>query len=525
MGTELTVSDAAPFVGVLPEQVRTRDGAVFDPRLSRWVYRDGVFDASLNFDSLKVLSETLVHSLKSTLVWYAENRSARYVANLFTLAEHFARFLGSTTDAPVPSISSAELINYRSALGADSRQWYLAHLAGLLKKWHALGFVGVTDDANLFLNQVRLKGNRTGAAVLTMDSHDGPYTDIELNGIQAALNEAYAAGNVDLESYLLAWLFMLLGQRPVQYTALKVCDVGVGRTPEGDAVYSLRVPRAKQRQARLRSQFKERILIASIGELLVEYAGQIRSQFVGRLADPSQAPLFPARSVCQRSHGFEYHVTAEYLSKRVRKALYKLDVRSERTGERVHITPLRFRRTVGTRAAEEGFGELIIAELLDHTDTRNVGVYVQATPVIVERIDRAIAMQMAPLAQAFAGVLIRDESQATRGNDPSSRIVDLRIDRSVRPMGSCGQHDFCGLAAPIACYTCKNFQPWLDGPHEAVLGHLLAKREQLLTTTDARIASVNDRTILAVAEVIRRCDEVRHQSAGPLTTAVEGAHG
>jgi integrase len=458
-------------------------------------------------------------------VWYAENRSAPYVKNLFSFAEHFARFVGGTTDAPVTSISSTELLNYRSALGADSREWYLAQLAVLLKKWHAFGLAGVTDDAIVFLKQVRLKTNPKGVAVLTMDSHDGPYTDIELNGIQAAVNEAYAAGRVDVESYLLAWLFMLLGQRPVQYTALKVCDVAVGRAQEGDAVYSLRVPRAKQRGARLRSQFKERILIPSIGELLVEYAGQIRSQFIGRLADPSQAPLFPARSACQSSHGFEYHVTAEELSTRLREALNKLDVRSERTGERVHITALRFRRTVGTRAAEEGFGELIIAELLDHTTTDNVGSYVQATPVIVERIDRAIAMQMAPLAQAFAGVLIRDESQATRGNDPSSRIVDLRIDRSVRPMGSCGQHGFCGLAAPIACYTCKNFQPWLDGPHEAVLAHLLAKREQLLTATDARIASVNDRTILAVAEVIRRCDEVRAQTPGPLGIAVEDAHG
>lgn len=525
MDTELTPSGAAPFVGVLPERVRTRDGAVFDPRLPRWVYRDVVLNVSLNFNSLEALSEALLASLKSTLVWYAENRSGGHVASLFRSVERFARFVGATTDVPLTSISSAELLNYRSALHADSRECYLGILAVLLKKWHALGLAGVTEDAILFLNQVRLKGNPRGVAVLTMDSHDGPYTDIELTGIQAALNEAYAAGKVDLESYLLAWLFMLLGQRPVQYAALKVCDVAHGGTSDGDIVYSIRVPRAKQRHPPLRSQFKDRVLITRIGALLVDYAGQVRSQFVGRLADPGKAPLFPARKAGRSSRGFEYHVTGDDLRVRLRDALDKLDVRSERTGERVHITPVRFRRTVGTRAAEEGFGELIIAELLDHTTTRTVGIYVQATPKIVERIDRAVAMQMAPLAQAFAGVLIRDESQATRGNDPSSRIVDLRIDRSVRPMGSCGQHDFCGLAAPIACYTCKNFQPWLDGPHEAVLGHLLAKREQLLTTTDARIASVNDRTILAVAEVIRRCDEVRAQSAGSLTTAVEGAHG
>jgi hypothetical protein len=179
---------------------------------------------------------------------------------------------------------------------------------------------------------------------------------------------------------------------------------------------------------------------------------------------------------------------------------------SERTGERVNITPLRFRRTLATRAAEEGHGPLVIARLLDHADTQNVGVYSASSPAIIERIDRAVAMQMAPIAQAFAGVLIQDESQASRGSDPSSRIIDLRIDRGGKTMGSCGQHGFCGFNAPIACYTCRNFEPWLDGPHDAVLGHLIAKREGLLKTSDKRIAALNDRTILAVAQVIRLCE-------------------
>jgi hypothetical protein len=143
--------------------------------------------------------------------------------------------------------------------------------------------------------------------------------------------------------------------------------------------------------------------------------------------------------------------------------------------------------------------------MLDHSDTQNVGVYVASVPEIAERIDRAIAMELAPLAQAFKGALIADESEATRRGDPASRILDPRIDRSMKPMGSCGQNSFCGFNAPIACYTCKNFEPWLDGPHEAVLEHLLEKREQLLVTTDKRMAAINDRTILAVAEVIQLC--------------------
>jgi hypothetical protein len=75
-------------------------------------------------------------------------------------------------------------------------------------------------------------------------------------------------------------------------------------------------------------------------------------------------------------------------------------------------------------------------------------------------------------------------------------------------MGKCGLKSFCGFNAPIACYTCKSFKAWLDGPHEAVLHHLIKERERLLETSGKRIASVNDRTILAVAAVIQRCAEM-----------------
>ncbi len=116
-------------------------------------------------------------------------------------------------------------------------------------------------------------------------------------------------------------------------------------------------------------------------------------------------------------------------------------------------------------------------------------------------------MKLAPLAQAFAGTLIRDEKEATRGDDPRSRIIDLRIDRSGAPMGSCGQYSFCGFSMPIACYECKLFEPWLDGPHEAVLDHLLAEHERIAKITAPTIASLNIRSMLAVAEVIRRVNE------------------
>jgi hypothetical protein len=340
-------------------------------------------------------------------------------------------------------------------------------------------------------------------------------SDLEVESLQAALDRAYAACDVGMEGYVLTYLFMLLGQRAVQYAALKVRDVGVARVEDGTSVYTLRVPRAKQRDQLSRSEFTDRVLAPQIGQLLIEYSDAVRMKFKGLLSDPSDAPLFPARRRISKTEpqDFAYHRTWSGLRFFLVVTLLRLKAASERTGQPLHINAVRFRRTFLTRAAIEGHPPLVLAELADHNDTQNIGVYIEARPELVDRIDRAIAMRLAPLAQAFAGVLIEDESQATRAGDPTSRICNPDGDGAIKPVGSCGKFGFCGFSAPIACYTCVNFQPWLDGPHEAVLQHLIGERERLAKETDLRIASINDRTILAVAEVIQLCEARRKEES------------
>jgi hypothetical protein len=204
--------------------------------------------------------------------------------------------------------------------------------------------------------------------------------------------------------------------------------------------------------------------------------------------------------------GLEWHLGSADLTARVIKAFGAIAPVSERTGEPIHMTPMRFRRTLGTRAAMEGHGVLVIAEMLDHTTTESAHIYVEARPDIVKRIDKAIAMQMAPLAQAFAGAIVFGDDK-TR-----PRITDPRFD-ATRPVGSCGQHSHCAFAAPIACYTCSQFNAWVDGPHEAILEHLIYEEERLSKIVDDRIAKINRRTILAVALVVKLCDEHRQTVA------------
>ena len=490
---------------------RTRGGVLFDPNQERWVIREGHVAVSINFAKLSSLATSkFLEGLKKTLIWYAETKSLRHVDNMFKRAEHLLRYVSEGGHKIIFQLTNIDLINYHAAQ-PENQKWYLGSLAGFLKKWHAFGYPGIASEAAKLLNELRLKGNKKGKAVLTLDPYDGPFTEIELEAIQGALNQAYSNSSIAEDEYILAWLFMLLGQRPAQYALLKVCDVSAPKVKDGEQIFILSIPRVKQRKA-ARLEFKDRLITPQIGKLLYEYALKVKDSFEGVLENPNQAPLFPQSINSNHPVGMEFHQTASLLSSKLTRILDGLEVFSERTGDLVHITATRFRRTIGTRAAQEGHGELIIAELLDHTDTQNVGIYVQATPEIVERIDRSVAMALAPLAQAFAGEIISDESEATRGNDPSSRIFDPRIDKTCHPMGSCGSQGFCAFSAPIACYTCQSFQAWLDGPHEAVLNHLLSDRERKLAVADKRIASINDRSILAVADVIRQCQAIKAES-------------
>jgi integrase len=462
----------------------------------------------LDFNAVTA-SAAIRTGLKHVLKWYVENESPSHVANLFSRFKHFAASVRLGED-----ITSTELINYKTTLDGATG-WYLGTLSGLLKRWYALCIPGVGHDAANLLRSIRIKGNRKGQAVLTMDPEQGRFTDMEFEAILDALKAAYQRDEIEEGAYVLALLFIALGPRPIQYAALKIRDLQVLETSDGKT-YLLSVPRAKRREQMARSSFTRRTLIPEIGELVRAYADEVKKDFEGVLPDPTDAPMFPAKiRTSVEPKGFEYHRTSLALIQWFRLTTNKLLVHSERTGGPIKMTATRFRRTLGCRAADEGQGELVIAELLDHTDTQNVGVYVEATPGMMERIDRAVALKLAPLAQAFAGTIITDESQATRANDPTSRIRDPRFDSSA-PVGNCGQFGFCSFLAPVACYTCRSFEPWLDGPHERVLEFLIKERDRLLVQADKRVASINDRTILAVADVVGRCAEIKGEPIGDL---------
>lgn len=490
----------------LPRITRTRSGIEFSPADMHWSFRDNTVNVSINFSLLPEACAPMLLGLKKTLIWYLENRAPKTVCANFTDFVWVMRLLAEGKEGVIEGINSDDIAAL--TILSDKAEYRVARIKGFLTKWNDLGEIGVSDDAVYALERLAPKQNPVGVAVATLDPKKGPLSDLEFEGIQVALNNAYAKGEIGTEQILLCYLLMALGARPAQMASMKCIDLIVPETPDGD--YILKVPRAKQPDQLTRSEFKPRKLTRQLGEHLSAYVQMIQSEFVNDFQDVRELPLFPQRKNLDYANasGFEYHLTAFSISTKIIRIFSKLNVPSERLTGPIPMNALRFRRTFATRAAEEGWPLLVIAELLDHANTNHVQVYAGLTSRVRAQFSRKIAMDMAPLAMAFSGKIIRSESEATRPG-PSNRIVDLRVDRTGATMGSCGSYAHCGFARPIACYSgCLDFEPWLDGPHEAALDYMLARREILMTSTDARIATINDRAILGCAQIILRCREI-----------------
>lgn len=476
-------------------------------------------DVKINLEPiLMLLDDETCEGFIQTLAFYAENFSSHHTSSNLKCCLSMFRVTG------VSQVDEATLINYRASL-TKKNEWYLGAIRSFLKKWHELGYPGINDDVIKLLKGWRIKGSIKGDAVKRMDPIEGPLSDAELQSFNEGVVMAYEQDLITLSDLAICLITSSTGRRPIQISHLRVADLICGSNTKGEPYYILNVPRGKQGDG-FRNSFKA---FAMTEELWVVVNTHVQSVikkaeeslgFVLTENDKLQLPIFPDKKVLQElSFIDEYrelletdklHINSHVITKVIQKAVSAANIYSERTGEPLAINARRFRYTTGTRAAREGFGELVIAELLDHSDTQNAGVYIKNIPEHVKRLDEAVGFQLAPYAQAFAGVLVDSEKDAKRGEDPTSRV---RTEEGCG-IGTCGEHGFCGANVPIPCYTCMHFQPWLDGPHEEVYKHLLEERERLIEITgDVQIAATLDRSIVAVADVIQRCKSRKEELA------------
>lgn len=494
----------------------TNDGYTFNFNESVWKLSRS---QRINWKLLKPhVTNAFMQAFKSVIAEYAISSSAAHTRSSYERLKHYCEW-GSSQGEQVSEIRAQSLANYRAFLG-KRREWYVGVIAGLVRRWNELGYSGLGDGLLTMLDGWTISGNVKGEAVQLQSPTQGALTDLEFEALYSAVVAAYEVGELLLSDFVLMMLSAFSGRRPAQLADLQAQDLVEAQASDGLTEYVLNVPRRKVRGGTFRSEFKVFALnvengraVKSLIELNAERLKKLDAP--ESVLGPHELSLFPKWSEVEhyialcpeeryRMPADVLHLSSAAMSKRIAKIAQQVGAISERTGAPLEIFPMRLRRTTGTRAAREGLGVLVIAEILDHTDTQNAGVYVENIPEHVDAINRAVAQQIAPIAQAFSGKLVETEGDASRGDDPSSRIRS----GSGNVMGNCGHFGFCGALAPLACYTCKSFQAWVHGPHQEVLDGLLADNERVSRLTgDPQMTNIMHRTILAITRVIQLCDE------------------
>lgn len=502
---EAIESQSFGSIALLPDTAFTRSGIAFYPNEDVWDWLDGPFRLHADFSKVTGTSSSIRDALKLTLTVFAKGSSANHVINLFNIFKHFISLREAAP--PLACITNQEISNYGARLQKHER-WRIGTLNVLLQKWVLLGLEGVDPQCSRYLREQRKPGNEKGHAVRTRDPFNGPFSEPEYTALYKAVDAAYGTGEMPLWVVLLMRVLFACGGRISQYASLKVKDLVI----DGDA-FSLQLPQAKTRGAHARVSLKKYELSAQTGRLILQHVNRLKAK-----GHDDQAALFPESEIM----GFKFesllrssedmffgHCTSLTLSRRFCIALKSIAPPSDRLDfEAVPISTRRFRYTFGTRLAEEGASKIVIADRLGHADLQSVDVYFEASPKIVENIDRAMDAQLAPLANAFRGRLIEDEAHSTHKGVLGSRIIDFRV--SPLPVGSCGGKGHgCSFNKPVACYTCFKFEPWLDAPHERILHRLIKERTGF--SGDDRMATVNDEAIRAVQQVMAECAQIHEQ--------------
>lgn len=352
-------------------------------------------------------------SFIKVLSFFAETCSSSHTANIL---DRYRLLLDFASESP---LDVRTIIRYRSTLG-ESREWYLAVVRVLFKKWEALGLPGLERDVVSLLTSWRLKVNRRGDAIKRSDPNQGALSDIELQSVLEKSAQAYEQGRLDVTGLCVIQLLASSGRRGIQLAALKVKDVKCRQQPDGLCTYHVNYPRAKQRHTGFRAEFREIAIIKDVWDALqvqIKHVLAVVSSCVGAElpeAVGAELPLFVHGSALAGIKGIDalvvantsdrLHAPSNKMEVILAEAIAICQVYSERTGKLIKLTPRRFRYTLGTRAAREGCGIHVIAELLDHSDTQAAHVYTENVPEYAARIDEAVSQHLTHYAQAFAGV-------------------------------------------------------------------------------------------------------------------------
>lgn len=503
--------------------------------------------------SYPVLSDGAIR----TLAWYAENRSLLTLsANRCFLEQFFSEFPPTREEIDISAIANfRDETRRRDGHDGNGLQW----VRPFLKKWHALGFPGVSDTLVERMKEWTLKKRESHARVNRRDPNEGPLEPIEQQVLQRGALLAYTDSQIDTSAYAIYLLLDYTGRRPEQLVRLKWKDMDDSRNEDAvpgnevtKRILLLKISRIKGKR-KWREHFRAVPMAQDDWNLLQLLRVETIQRFEKLLADTGlslqehdrktvfdEMPMFPGWGRLQRSladvkqmadrglHGDAivllredaasdaWEMDQRKITLTISKVVAAADVLN-RDGEPLLLFSTRLRYTLDSNLFRMGCPPTVRAHNLDHDTLKSLIDYSKNSADRASRWSKATMPQMQRLASYFKVNVVDRESDATAGDDPElSRLMVANAEAGA----TCAIKRGCNMGQiPRCCYNgCNHFQPWLDGPHEAFLEELLTERDDFIAQLDpvkerATIEAA-DTLILSVAAVIHQCDERRAELAG-----------
>lgn len=504
-----------------PEQsyVLDRRGMPVDITEQVWRLNEPTGPIVLDWDTYKITNRGVLNCFRRYFAWLLIDQSPVSVRNAFqnvrVLVDTEAFKAAEIGGQFIPYLAFSEA---RAAVGPEKQ--FLLHHARQLYRWCvSQGFPYFSREVVNRLDDLVIGGNSKGRAVRSKDANKGPLDAQEVAALSNALRAARHEGSMPLDEQSALWLAMTTGSNAGQYACMREEDLSEEKLGEKTVAFILKVPRHKKGHVHHRAEFRTRRITRFVGSVLQDLIAQNERVHPKASYDYAARPLFRStRPSYDDGHPlaeWAWHVDRGHITTLIKRGVKRLRVIA-RHGKQLDLTTRRLRYTLATRLIDHGASAYEVADALDHSDLQNVGVYFDIHSNIVTHLDQAMALALAPRAQAFAKLVERGED-AERGDKKGSRCYYGDREQQIsEPVGTCGNHSFCNVsAAPLACYTCSMFQPWMDGPHDLVLDGLLRDREKKIELgLNPKMVAINDHVITEVAGVIQRIAEKRAQQDG-----------
>ena len=231
-------------------------------------------NTTINVKTLRTLHKDILQDVLLTLASFSKNSSSFHAANM---CKYVAKYLEITNE---DHFSILGLLNYKNYYSSKKDEYKVAMLRVFLKKIYDLGYSAVDDQVYDLIDSWRLSGNEKGAAVLSLDPDEGPFSPFEFQAIVTRANEYLAENKLSLYEAALIKVFCATGRRPIQIASLKVKDLYISnkyKLNTGENPSVLNIPKAKLRGNSLfRAAFSEVGIRENLAELLHEHINVLK---------------------------------------------------------------------------------------------------------------------------------------------------------------------------------------------------------------------------------------------------------